>query len=103
MTQIDRTWSTDGIICPYCKEEHEDADYYYDNQIDREYECGECGKVSMVSVEFTRDFTTMPRCDLNDGVCEFELVDENFIQSLHKCKICGNCKYENKEQVAYVG
>lgn len=97
MSKIDSTWSTSGIVCPYCKDEYEDCDYNYDNQFDREYECDNCGKMSMVSVEFTRDFTTMPRCDLNEEVCEFELVDENDWASLHKCKICGNCERKNKK------
>lgn len=47
------TYSTDGPICPYCKEEHTpDEGYYYDEMM-TEFECGFCGEEFNIQV-YTR-------------------------------------------------
>lgn len=88
MSEIESTWNSDDMICPYCgygyQPETEDI-----TEDEYEIECGKCGKKFWGSHSITINHEGIPDCGLNG---EEHIWEQSSNYKYPACVICGKIK-----------
>jgi len=92
MTEIDYTYESVDLKCPYCGEFQSDSWEidFNDNRV--KIEC-DCGKKFWGSEHITRNYEGNPDCELNGEEHDFE----EFSNRTLKCKKCGVIKLKGEQ------
>lgn len=83
--------SSEGYICPYCKEESccDDWGYDYDGEV---VECHGCGKKFEATANHSVAFVSAPDCELNNEKHDLEFYkNEGSNNASYFCKVCEKC------------
>lgn len=80
------------LECPYC--EHDCGDHFddcYEQDVEYEHECQECGKNFIYIIEYSPNFTGHKADCLNGSDCDFQPIcgyPKEYFENKRRCSMC---------------